>query len=204
MLSHKQPHHTLNFLAHIYLSGDSPKIQIGNFIADAIKGKQFEDFDDEIQKGIRLHRAIDTYTDQHPIVQRSTERLKETQKRYAPVAVDIFYDHFLAKNWENYHQEPLESFVNNFYENIQQYYAILPPEIQYMLPYMIRQNWLYNYQKINGIKRVFEGMSQRTSFQSNLLNAPQDLQTHYQDFEQDFTLFFPEIISFCKDFEKET
>jgi acyl carrier protein phosphodiesterase len=193
----------LNFLAHIYLSGDSLKIQIGNFIADSIKGKQFEDFDDEIQKGIRLHRAIDAYTDQHPIVQQSTERLKETQKRYAPVAVDIFYDHFLAKNWENYHQEPLESFVNNFYENIQQYHAILPSEVQYMLPYMIRQNWLYNYQKMKGIERVFEGMSQRTSFQSNLLNAPQDLQTHYQDFEQDFTLFFPELISFCKDFEKE-
>ncbi|MCU0438166.1 MAG: ACP phosphodiesterase [Raineya sp.] len=193
----------MNFLAHIYLSGDSLKIQIGNFIADSIKGKQFEDFDDEIQKGIRLHRAIDAYTDQHPIVQQSTERLKETQKRYAPVAVDIFYDHFLAKNWENYHQEPLESFVNNFYENIQQYHAILPSEVQYMLPYMIRQNWLYNYQKMKGIERVFEGMSQRTSFQSNLLNAPQDLQTHYQDFEQDFTLFFPELISFCKDFEKE-
>ncbi|KOY85871.1 ACP phosphodiesterase [bacterium 336/3] len=193
----------MNFLAHIYLSGDSLKIQIGNFIADSIKGKQFESFDDEIQKGIRLHRAIDAYTDQHPIVQQSTERLKETQKRYAPVAVDIFYDHFLAKNWENYHQEPLESFVNNFYENIQQYHDILPSEIQYMLPYMIRQNWLYNYQKMKGIERVFEGMNQRTSFQSNFLQAPQDLLTHYADFEQDFTLFFPELISFSKDFEKE-
>lgn len=193
----------MNFLAHIYLSGDSLKIQIGNFIADSIKGKQFEDFDDEIQKGIRLHRAIDAYTDQHPIVQQSTERLKETQKRYAPVAVDIFYDHFLAKNWENYHQEPLESFVNTFYENLQQYHDILPSEVQYMLPYMIRQNWLYNYQKMKGIERVFEGMSQRTSFQSNLLHAPKDLLTHYDAFEEDFRLFFPELINFCKDFEKE-
>jgi len=191
----------LNFLAHIYLSGDSVKIQIGNFIADSVKGKQVDDFDDEIKKGIKLHRAIDAYTDQHPVVLQSTERLKSTQQRYAPVAVDIFYDHFLAKNWLNYHTEPLDAFVETFYKNIQQHHDILPSEIKYMLPHMVRQNWLYNYQKMKGIERVFEGMSQRTSFKSNLLHAPQDLLTHYQDFEKDFTLFFPELINYCKDFE---
>lgn len=187
----------MNFLAHIYLSGEDTAIQTGNFIADAVKGNQFTQYALSVQKGIRLHRAIDAFTDQHPIVLESTERLRESQQKYAPVVVDIFYDHFLAKNWHCYHTEDLHNFTQNFYERIKQE-PHLPPKIQHLLPYMIRQNWLYNYQKISAIKQVFEGMSGRTSFSSNLLNAPEMLEKYYEEFQKDFDCFFPEIISFAQ------
>ena len=187
----------MNFLAHIYLSGENTALQTGNFIADAVKGNQFEQYAPLVQKGIRLHRAIDSFTDQHPIVLQSTERLRESQKKYAPVAVDIFYDHFLAKNWLAYHKEDLYNYTQNFYARIRQE-ANLPAKIQTLLPYMIRQNWLYNYQKINAIKQVFEGMSKRTSFASNLLDAPKALEENYEAFQQDFEGFFPEIVRFVK------
>ena len=187
----------MNFLAHIYLSGENKAIQTGNFIADAVKGNQFTQFAPLVQKGIRLHRAIDSFTDQHPIVLKSTERLRESQKKYAPVVVDIFYDHFLAKNWQAYHKEDLYSYTQSFYEDIKKE-VHLPDKIQHLLPYMIRQNWLYNYQKISAIKQVFEGMSGRTSFPSNLLAAPEALEKYYEDFQEDFEAFFPEVVLFVE------
>lgn len=187
----------MNFLAHIYLSGENTDIQAGNFIADAVKGNQIEQYAPLVQKGIRLHRAIDTFTDQHPIVLQSTERLRESQKKYAPVAVDIFYDHFLAKNWLTYHKENLYNYTQNFYARIKQE-TNLPDKIRALLPYMIRQNWLYNYQKMSAIKQVFEGMNKRAKFASNLLQAPKTLEENYEAFYQDFTSFFPEIVDFAK------
>ncbi|MFN3315789.1 MAG: ACP phosphodiesterase [Raineya sp.] len=188
-------------MAHIYLSGENKEICVGNFIADAVKGNQIEQYTFLVQKGIRLHRAIDAFTDQHPAVLQSTERLRESQQKYAPVAVDIFYDHFLAKNWHHYHHQDLHTFTQKFYKTIQTE-SNLPAKIRHLLPYMVRQNWLYNYQKISAIKQVFEGMSKRTSFPSNLLEAPQVLEEYYEDFQQDFEAFFPEIVLFVENWLK--
>lgn len=191
----------MNFLAHIYLSGENKEICIGNFIADAVKGNQLEQYPPLVQKGIRLHRAIDAFTDQHAVVLQSTERLRESQKKYAPVAVDIFYDHFLAKNWHKYHYQDLHTFTQNFYKTIQAE-SNLPAKIQHLLPYMVRQNWLYNYQNISAIRQVFEGMSSRANFPSNLLDAPKALEAYYKDFQQDFEAFFPEVVLFVENWLK--
>jgi acyl carrier protein phosphodiesterase len=190
----------MNFLAHIFLSGESEKIQIGNFIADSVKGSQIQQFEPEIRLGIEMHREIDQFTDQHPVVLKSTERLKITQQRYAPVVVDIFYDHFLALYWQDYHLLPLIDFTTSFYQVTEKYLEILPAEIQKMLPYMQKDNWLYNYQTINGMKRVFEGMASRTKFNSNMLTAPEDLQNDYEFYQQEFKMYFPDVQAFCKIF----
>jgi acyl carrier protein phosphodiesterase len=104
----------MNFLAHIYLSGDNYLIKIGNFMADGIRGKQFKNYPQEVQKGIVLHRAIDTFTDAHPVFRQSTKKLHSRYHHYAGVIVDVFYDHFLAKNWANYSDENLADYVNHF------------------------------------------------------------------------------------------
>ncbi len=120
----------MNFLAHIYLSGDNDFIKIGNFMADGIRGKQFEHFPEDVQKGIILHRFIDTYTDSHDIFRQSTKRLHEKYHHYAGVIVDIVYDHFLAKNWSKYSDENLEDFINRFYNSLHENYAILTEKTQ--------------------------------------------------------------------------
>ncbi|MDW8296135.1 MAG: ACP phosphodiesterase [Raineya sp.] len=188
----------MNFLAHIFLSGESEQVRIGNFIADAVKGNQWEEYEPEIQKGIHLHRAIDNFTDQHPIVLQGIERLYASQGKYASVAVDIFYDHFLAKNWQKYHPQDLLTFTQTFYTQVLKYLTHLPVKVQYMFPHMQKQNWLFHYQSLKGIERVFEGMSKRTSFQSNLLTAPKYLVENYAIYEQEFEQFFPQIISFVE------
>jgi len=188
----------MNFLAHLYLSKDNQNIMIGNFIADAIKGNKYKHFTNEIQKGIILHRHIDTFTDQHPIVRKSKRRLNKRYGHYAGVIIDLFYDHFLAKNWSNYCKIPLDIYSQNFYALLQENYDLLPDKTKQMLPYLKQYNWLYNYQFLDGMQQVLEGMNRRTKMKSQMHLSIEDLKEHYQDFENDFTLFFKDLITFTK------
>jgi acyl carrier protein phosphodiesterase len=186
----------MNFLAHIYLSGDNEKLMIGNFIGDFVKGNQFNDFESEIGRGIVLHRAIDEYTDQHEVVSRSKDKLRKKYRHYSGVIVDVYYDHFLANNWLDYHTVPLNPFTTTTYQTIQKYDEILPKGAKYMLPYMINNNWLLNYAKKEGISRALSGMSRRTKFDSKMDESIVDLEKHYEEFESEFKLFFEDLRHF--------
>ncbi|MFI1744112.1 ACP phosphodiesterase [Thalassobellus sediminis] len=188
----------MNYLAHIYLSGDSDLITIGNFIADGIKGKDYKKYPKDIQIGILLHRNIDTYTDAHKTVRKSTKRLHEKYGHYSGVIVDILYDHFLAKNWSKYCNIPLEDYVNTFYDSLEVHYDMLPLRIQKMMPFMITDNWLFSYASIEGISRVLDGMNRRTKNRSGMNEAIQELEEFYNEFENEFTIFFDELITFSK------
>lgn len=186
----------MNFLAHIYLSGDDELITIGNFIADGIRGKHYKVYPEKIQTGILLHREIDTYTDAHTTVRKSTKRLHKNYSHYSGVIVDILYDHFLAKNWAKYSDEPLALYVDNFYDSLENNFEILPLRIQKMIPYMIADNWLLSYASIEGIAKVLDGMNRRTQNKSKMNNAINELNIFYEDFEKEFTSFFNELIQF--------
>nr|WP_315207553.1 acyl carrier protein phosphodiesterase [uncultured Flavobacterium sp.] len=187
----------MNFLAHIYLSGDNDLIKIGNFMADGIRGKHFESYPLEIQKGIILHRSIDTFTDAHPIFRQSTKKLHEKYHHYAGVIVDVFYDHFLAKNWNKYSDEKLEEFVARFYQSLQDNHSILSERTKGMMPYMIEHNWLVSYQTIEGIHRILTQMDQRTKNESKMRFATNELSEFYSEFENEFTNFFQELNVFA-------
>ncbi|PXY41374.1 DUF479 domain-containing protein [Flavobacterium cheongpyeongense] len=183
----------MNFLAHIYLSGENDLIKIGNFMADGIRGKQFEHFPDDVQKGIILHRFIDTYTDSHVVFRQSTKRLHEKYHHYAGVIVDIIYDHFLAKNWTKYSDEKLEEFINRFYNSLHHNYSILTEKTQSLMPYMIERNWLLSYQTVEGIHQILTQMDRRSKNISKMQFASVELIEFYNEFEQEFTIFFEDI-----------
>ena len=188
----------MNFLAHIYLSGDNDLLKIGNFMADGIRGKHFESYPLEIQKGIILHRAIDTFTDAHPIFRQSTKRLHQHYHHYAGVIVDIFYDHFLAKNWSIYSDEKLEEFVERFYQSLRDNNSVLSERTIKIMPILFKENWLVSYQTISGIDHILTQMDSRTKNQSNMRFATVELQEYYNDFEKEFTAFFEELRTFVK------
>ncbi|MEH6657099.1 acyl carrier protein phosphodiesterase [Leeuwenhoekiella marinoflava] len=188
----------MNYLAHIYLSGDDSLLTIGNFMADGIKGKQYKTYLPQLQKGILLHRSIDSFTDSHPIVKQSTKRLHSKYSHYSGVIVDILYDHFLAKNWKNYATTPLSSYIENFYDSLDEHFELLTPGIQRMIPHMIADNWLLSYTEISGIATVLYNMNRRTKNISGMDRAVEDLQLYYYDFENEFTLFFEELRQFCE------
>lgn len=188
----------MNFLAHIYLSGEDEGVIIGNFIADGIKGKSYQKFPEAIQRGILLHRNIDTFTDQHPIVKQSTARLHKKYGHYSGVIVDILYDHFLAKNWQDYHPMPLHEFVDEFYQLLRDNFPALPTRIQRMMPYMISDNWLLSYATIPGISRILSQMNVRTKRRAKMNFAVVELEAYYTEFESEFTAFFAELIIFSQ------
>ena len=187
----------MNFLAHIYLSNNNDLIKIGNFMADGIRGKHYEHLPIEIQKGIVLHRAIDSFTDMHPLFRQSTKRLHLKYHHYAGVIVDIFYDHFLAKNWSDHAEEQLEDFVARFYQSLQDHYELLTDKTKVLMPYMIQDNWLVNYQYKEGIARILFQMDRRTKNNSKMQFAIEELELYYSEFETEFTLFFEDLKTFA-------
>jgi acyl carrier protein phosphodiesterase len=189
----------MNFLAHLYLSGNDKDLMIGNFIADAVKGKEIENYKPEIIKGIQLHRDIDNFTDQHPDFRKSVSLIRSKQEKFSGVVMDIFYDHFLAKNWRKYHDIDLRNFTIDFHQTLENRKIELPKKIKMMMPILISEDWLYKYQFIEGIKNVCEGMSRRTRFDSNMANAHLDLLDNYEILETNFNNFFQEILVFVKD-----
>ncbi|MEL7269453.1 MAG: acyl carrier protein phosphodiesterase [Bacteroidota bacterium] len=189
----------MNFLAHIYLSFDDDMITLGNFFADHIRGNKFKHFPIQIQRGILLHREIDTFTDSHPIAKQSSKRLHKNYSHYSRVIVDIYYDHFLAKHWSDYSEVSLKEYVENFYQLLEKHYELLPVATQRIMPYMVADNWLFHYANLEGISRVLNGMNRRTNNRSKMNFAIKDLQENYNDFENEFRLFFEELITFSRE-----
>tara|TARA_B110001450_G_scaffold86122_1_gene82084 strand:+ start:942 stop:1529 length:588 start_codon:yes stop_codon:yes gene_type:complete len=186
----------MNFLAHLYLSQNNTNIMIGNFIADHIRGNNYEEYSREIQQGVFLHREIDTFTDTHQIVRKSKRRLHERYRHYDGVIIDIFFDYFLAKNWAKFSAIPFDIYtdsINTFFNEIA---TILPIKSQNFIKYMIEYNILFNYQFQEGIEKVLHGMNHRTKGRSQMNLAIEDLKNLEKEFENDFTLFFSDLQKF--------
>lgn len=188
----------MNFLAHLYLSGNDPEVMVGNFIGDFVKGRDLkEQFGAGVARGIELHRAIDEFTDRHVTVKKSKLRLWPTYRHYSAVIVDIYYDHFLAAGWSTYSKEPLDVYAQRAYQILADHDHILPEQVKHMLAYMTRGNWLLNYAKVEGIQQALTGMSRRASFESKMEQSVVDLRNSYEDFNSEFRSFFPELDSFA-------
>ena len=189
----------MNFLAHIYLSGHNERVMVGNFIGDFVKGRNaLAHYEREIVLGVELHRSIDQFTDTHKVVSESKNRLRPKYRHYSGVIVDVFYDHFLAKDWPNFHSELLPDFAERTYHTIEKFDPILPQAVKYMLPYMTKGNWLVNYSKVEGIHRALSGMARRTSHESKMDEAMGDLVKHYEEFRKEFYEFFPQLKLHCE------
>ena len=189
----------MNFLAHIYLSNDNDFLKIGNFIADSIHGNNYLHFEEEVKKGIILHRHIDTFTDSHPTYRKSKHRLHQKYGHYSGVIMDIVYDHFLAKNWNNYSNEKLEDYADKFYKLLQDNYEILPEKTQKMMPSMIKRNWLLSYASLDGLEMILFQMDYRTKHRVNMQEAIIEVKQFYVEFEEEFTIFFEELRTFCRE-----
>jgi acyl carrier protein phosphodiesterase len=183
----------MNFLAHLFLSGTPSELMVGNFIADSVKGSATDNFSEGIQQGIKLHRTIDAFTDKHAEMLKSKERLRPRYKKYAPVITDIFYDHFLAVNWQDYAAVSLRAYTNEVYTYLNDHYLVFPERSKQFYNYMIKYDILFAYTKIEGIEKVMQGMSRRASFISGMETAAEELQKDYEAYKTEFQSFFPDL-----------
>lgn len=172
---------------------------LGNFIADHVKGSDVMNFSETVRKGIAMHRSIDTFTDQHKVVKQSIARLRPDFHKYAGVVVDMYYDHYLSANWDEYSSVDLQTFTRSRYEILDSYREILPARSARLLYFMSKQNWLIMYADLDGLQQAFNGMARRTTFTSNMENAIGNLKADYQAFEKEFREFFPDLQEFVSD-----
>ncbi len=183
----------MNFLAHLYLSQHNEDLQLGNFIADWVKGKNILNYPQTIQAGIIMHRKIDSFTDCHPIVHNSKLRFRDIYGKYAGVFVDVLYDHFLAKNWKTYSNIELTKFASNFYLLATKKYNFLPERIKFFLPHLIFSNRLVEYKSLEGFEKSIQIMEMRTSLPEHSHNALELVRQDYLELELEFETFFEEI-----------
>jgi len=188
----------MNFLAHIYLSGDNPRVMVGNFIGDFVKERNLlQQFDEEVAFGVELHRSIDYYTDHHPVVKESKNRLWPIYRHYSAVLVDVFYDHFLSRGWRQFSAAPLDEYATNTYATLKSFELLLPSDVRQLLPYMTRQNWLVNYGNFDGLQQTLNGMARRSRHESKMEQSITELELHYDAFKLQFEQFFPDLILHC-------
>lgn len=189
----------MNYLAHAFLSFDNEHLVVGNLIGDFVKGrKQLQNYPESIQKGIFLHRHIDAFSDNHSILKQGIKILKPSQQRYAPVVIDIFYDYFLAKNWSLFSDKSLDVFAAETYAHLQRNFEIMPQKVSKTFEKMIEHNWLVGYQYKARIEYAFQRLSERIKHEHHLLHAINDLEEHKEQLNEDFILFFPDLIQSAK------
>jgi acyl carrier protein phosphodiesterase len=188
----------MNYLAHLYLAEDNPESLLGNLLGDFVKGSAIDSYNERIRCGIMLHRQVDAYTDSHAIVTASKTLISPLNRRYASIAVDIFYDHFLASQWQQYSRVSLESFAQNIYQILEEHQAILPTSLQRALPIMVERNLLVSYANINNIRGVLNRLSRRISRENHLGSAIADLVANYDLLASHFHSFFPDLIDFVE------
>ncbi len=186
----------MNYLAHLFLSGDDEEIIVGNFIGDYIKGHNFSNYSDKVRRGIILHRNIDMFTDNNSIVRASKSRFKDIYGKYAGILVDILYDHYLALKWKIFTSRSLDDFVILVHKVLKDYHDILPEQVKAFIPSFINNNWLNTYKSIDGIEIVLDKMSKRTSLPDETKFAIQVFREEYDYIEEEFLAYFPALMDF--------
>jgi acyl carrier protein phosphodiesterase len=196
----------LNFLAHILLSGDNDDIKIGNFLGDFVKGRLNKltnsQYSEGVINGMALHREIDYFTDTHPIVKQSIDRLQPQYHKFSGIVVDMFYDHILAKNFHQYSSISLSEYSQIFYQLLEKRKTEIPEPMDRMVKSMVTRDWFMGYKSLEGIEWALTGISKRLSFESGIENATEELKKDFELYEAEFKIFFPEIIENCKKFLK--
>ncbi len=188
----------MNYLAHLFLSFDNEDIITGNFLADMISNKIVKTYPEGIRKGIFIHRKIDTYTDDHPVVLKGVRRLYDRHSKYASVLIDIYYDYLLAKNWDKYSEESMQTFANKTYEVLRNNMDCMSERIQHRLIGMTKANWLMSYRTLEGIGYAIERVKKRVSKPELMEGALDSLLQDLDQLDEEFNRFFPEVIAFTQ------
>ena len=187
----------MNYLAHAYFSFNNPPILLGNMISDYVKGKKQYDYPPEIQKGIRLHRLIDTFTDEHQITKEIKKIFTTSVRLYAGAFVDVVYDHFLATNKTILNEEEWLAFTQTSYELLAVQSTYFPEKFAQMFPYMQSQNWLFNYRYIWGIENSFGGLVRRAKYLDSSEEAFVAFNNNYPEIEALSAIFLADVKVFA-------
>lgn len=188
----------MNYLAHARLSFQHPQILLGNMISDFVKGNKKFDFPPQVQAGINLHRSIDEFTDNHPVTRQAREIFRPAYRLYSGAFIDVVYDHFLAKDPEEFSDDSLLAFSNQVYQQLEPQQQWFPDPFARMFPYMKKQNWLYHYRSAQGIYNSFGGLVRRAAYLSSSEEAREIFDANYQLLQDCYRQFWQDMLPFAR------
>ena len=187
----------MNTLAHLYLSGGDPELVLGNFIGDSIRGDDFNRLSQRVQQGVLLHRKIDRFTDAHPSFRQLSSLMRQDFGRYCPVVTDVFLDHFLARDWDRFHPQPLADYTRWVTRVLTPRIGACPARSQRYFHYLSTTDTLLHYRSTRGIGRTLSQMAKRARFDSGMEKAGEVLSRLYPQLQQGFEDFFPDLAAFA-------
>ncbi len=187
----------MNYLAHLYLSGNSEEQLIGNLLGDHVKGIIKDQFSEEVRKGLILHRKIDSYTNSHSLAQANLKLFTPDRRRFAGIIMDVCYDHFLIKNWSNYSSIELHEFISNVHHILQNHKQFFIGRLKFLLCRKTLEHLLGTNGSMEGIEFTLDRISNRMKRGDKLRGALEEIEENYDAFELSFSGFFPDLIHYC-------
>lgn len=190
----------MNFLAHLFLSGSNDDWMVGNYLGDFLNKRQIISLQEEVRRGVELHRLIDSFTDTHPEVEKACGICRSKHRKYAPILVDIYFDYLLSKNWNRFSAVPLRTFADQAYRVLLQAAPTFPKATMDQTRRMIAGDWLMSYGKYQGLEFVMNKLKNRVSKPDQLNDAVETMKEHEKKLNEYFMSFFPDLISTCTAF----
>ena len=190
----------MNFLAHLFLSGSNDDWMVGNYLGDFLNKRQIISLQEEVRRGVELHRLIDSFTDTHPEVEKACGICRSKHRKYAPILVDIYFDYLLSKNWNRFSAVPLRTFADQAYRILLQAAPTFPKATMDQTQRMIAGDWLMSYGKYQGLEFVMNKLKNRVSKPDQLNDAVETMKEHEKKLNEYFMNFFPDLISTCTAF----
>jgi acyl carrier protein phosphodiesterase len=188
----------MNHLAHLFLAGPDAESLIGNLSGDFVKGELGERFTPGVRAGIRQHRAIDVFTDEHRATVAVRRVLIPEHGHYARVIADMFFDHFLASRFDEFADEPLETFLARTFATIDPHAATLPGRLRILYPRIRDEGWLLSYREVDSIRFALTNMSRRFSRRPDLGSAARHLVDSRAELEAHFDDLFPDVMLYAQ------
>jgi acyl carrier protein phosphodiesterase len=187
----------MNFLAHLLLSGENEGVMIGNYAGDFVKGflteEKTKNWDKDYLLGVKLHRFIDAFTDTHAVVRDTKRTVSSVHGKLGGIVVDVYFDYFLARNFEQFSTIPLTEYAQNVYRMLSENEQMVPSSVAQMAKVMIRQDWLNAYTTLEGMELTFNRLAGRAPFLASISNAAVELRTNEVYYKHQFEEFFPEL-----------
>ena len=186
---------TVNYLAHLRLAEDTAQSRTGNIMGDFRKFLNGQELPGEVYAGIENHQRVDRFTDNHPLVLESKTLFSSRRRRFAGIMLDVVFDHFLIRYWNDYYEDRPEEFIQQSYADLRSMRNIMPPRMKHVVSMMSDHDWLGSYRHLENVGRALDGISSRIRFENTFSGALEELEKHYLQLETNFQGFYPELVA---------
>lgn len=187
----------MNYIAHLHLAKHTQTSLVGNFLGDFVKGSALADFPLNIQLGVRLHRQIDTFTDSHPRVVALKRDFPKPIRRYAGIALDVYFDHLLIQHWQQFSAPklPMHTLFKQFYRDLEQLNYEVSPHFTRVRAGLISHQWLADYENLSACLRAMQTIEKRFSRPTKFAQQAMDyISENDSELRQSFLHFYPDLL----------